>query len=149
MKVIPIKIKKLHQQASLPERKTREAAAYDVSACCPEREIALPYGKVVLVPTGIALEIPINYEAQIRPRSGFSTRNAILLPNSPGTIDSDYRGEVFIPLLNLGSEEFFVSHGMRIAQLLVRECFGISWEEVDVLADTERGKLGFGSTGTH
>ncbi|EMY79760.1 dUTP diphosphatase [Leptospira weilii serovar Ranarum str. ICFT] len=142
-----ISVKKLRPHAELPALQTKDAAGYDVHACLDSNLILEP-GKVVLVPTGLSFAIPRNYHFEIRPRSGFSTKNRILIPNSPGTIDSDYRGELMIPLLNLGESPFVVEHGMRIAQLLIRETWYAEWESVSEFTDrTERGANGFGSTG--
>lgn len=144
--MIQVQIQKTKASAELPERKTEGAAGYDLSACL-ESDLILPKGKVALVPTGLSLAIPVGFEGQIRPRSGFSTKHRILMPNAPGTIDSDYRGEIFVPLLNLGDEDFLLSHGTRIAQILIKRYEVVNFQLVDVLDETERGKGGFGSTG--
>jgi len=102
----------------------------------------------VLVPTNLKIELPLGLEAQIRPRSGLALKNKIILPNSPGTIDSDYRGEIKIIMMNLGTEPFMVNRGDRIAQMVISEYKKVSWEESKTLADTNRGEGGFGSTGT-
>ncbi|MCE9499790.1 MAG: dUTP diphosphatase [Leptospira sp.] len=103
---------------------------------------------ISIVPTGIFLEIPTGFDAEIRPRSGLSTKHRVIIPNSPGTIDSDYRGEILVPLLNLGDTDFTVSSDMRIAQLVLRTSISIEWsiaEELD--QKSVRGDSGFGSTG--
>ncbi|MDV6234725.1 dUTP diphosphatase [Leptospira ellisii] len=142
-----IAVKKLKQNAELPLLQTKHSAGYDVHACL-DSDLILEPGKVVLVPTGLAFSIPEEFHFEIRPRSGFSTKNRILIPNSPGTIDSDYRGELMIPLLNLGESAFVVEHGMRVAQLLIRKTWYADWELVNDFADeTARGTGGFGSTG--
>lgn len=143
-----ISVKKMKPNAELPSLQTTYSAGYDVHACLDSNLILEP-GKVFLIPTGLSFAIPSEYHFEIRPRSGFSTKNRILIPNSPGTIDSDYRGELMIPLLNLGDSPFVVEHGMRIAQLLIRRTWYSEWELVEEFADrTERGAGGFGSTGT-
>ncbi|HNC01253.1 MAG TPA: dUTP diphosphatase, partial [Leptospiraceae bacterium] len=112
--------------------------------------IQIDVGQTVLIPTGFCLEIPEGYFVEIRPRSGFSTKENIIIPNSPGTIDSDYRGQVFIPLLNLSQKPFQITNGLRIAQMLVAKSISIEWNLVDEISlDTERGTGGFGSTGRH
>lgn len=142
-----ISVKKIKSNAELPVLQTTHSAGYDVRACL-ESNLTLEPGKVTLIPTGLSFAIPSEYHFEIRPRSGFSTKNRILIPNSPGTIDSDYRGELMIPLLNLGDSPFVVEHGMRIAQLLIRKTWYAEWELVTEFSDrTERGAGGFGSTG--
>ncbi|PJZ53523.1 dUTP diphosphatase [Leptospira adleri] len=142
-----ISVKKIKSKAEIPVLQTTHSAGYDVHACL-ESNLTLEPGKVVLIPTGLSFAIPSEYHFEIRPRSGFSTKNRILIPNSPGTIDSDYRGELMIPLLNLGDSPFVVEHGMRIAQLLIRKTWYAEWELVAEFSDrTERDAGGFGSTG--
>ncbi|TGN19346.1 dUTP diphosphatase [Leptospira idonii] len=141
---VPVQI--LKPGAVLPDRKSNGAAGYDLSACL-ESDLILPVGEVVLVPTGLAFAIPDGFEGQVRPRSGFSTKNRILMPNSPGTIDSDYRGEIFVPLLNLGKADFVLEHGTRIAQILVKRYEAAEFTVVSTLEETQRGTGGFGSTG--
>ena len=143
-----IKIQKFYPDVKLPEKKTTGAAAMDIAAYCPKANIILPVGETVLIPTGFCLEIPEGYFIEIRPRSGFSSKENILIPNSPGTIDSDYRGQVFVPLFNLSKSPFTVTNGLRIAQMLVCRSIGINWTLVDEISlNTERGAGGFGSTG--
>ncbi|XDD51407.1 dUTP diphosphatase [Leptospira sp. WS92.C1] len=142
-----ISVKKLKSNAELPVLQTIHSAGYDVHSCLDQNLILEP-GKVILVPTGLSFSIPQEYHFEIRPRSGFSTKNRILIPNSPGTIDSDYRGELMIPLFNLGDSPFVIEHGMRIAQLLIRKTWYAEWEIVSEFEDqTARGAGGFGSTG--
>ena len=121
----------------------------DLAACLPESapSITLEPGRIIAVPTGWSLAIPRNYEAQVRPRSGLSTKHGITLPNSPGTIDSDYRGELKVALINLGREPFEITHGMRIAQLVIAPVAHAAISEVEELDATVRGAGGFGSTG--
>jgi len=104
-------------------------------------------GERVLVPSGFAIELPEGYEAQVRPRSGLALRHGITLPNSPGTIDSDYRGEIKVIVMNLGESAYTVKRGERIAQLVVAPVSRVVWTEVDELASTRRGEGGFGHTG--
>ena len=102
----------------------------------------------LIVPTGIRVEIPAGYEMQIRPRSGLATKFGITLPNTPGTIDSDYRGPLGVALINLGQDQFTISHGDRIAQAVIAPVLQVQFELVDQLSDTSRGAGGFGSTGS-
>ena len=136
----------------LPAYATAGAAGMDVCANLPPEARAhgqrLAPGARALVPTGLALEIPDGYEIQVRPRSGLALRHGIALPNSPGTIDSDYRGELGVILANLGNEAFTVTHGMRIAQFVLCPVVRVAWEERGALAESARGAGGFGSTGT-
>lgn len=128
----------------LPERATCHAAGYDIRAA---EEAVLAPGQILLVGTGLVMELPEGMECQVRPRSGLALRHGITLPNSPGTIDSDYRGEVRIILQNLGPEPVTLARGERIAQLVFARFEVPEVEEVDALSDTERGAGGFGSTG--
>lgn len=130
----------------LPEYQSEGAAGVDLRACL-EAALIIGPGETALIPTGLSVAIPAGYEAQIRPRSGLALNHAISLPNSPGTIDSDYRGEVQIILINHGQEPFTVEHGMRIAQMVVAPVVRAVWQEVGELPVTGRGAGGFGSTG--
>ncbi|MEA2721919.1 MAG: dUTP pyrophosphatase [Candidatus Eremiobacteraeota bacterium] len=130
----------------LPVYMTAGAAAADVVAAVAD-ELVLAPGDRALVPTGFALEVPEGFEVQLRPRSGLAVKHGITLLNSPGTIDSDYRGEVGIVLVNLGREPFTVHRGDRIAQLVVAPVVQASFREVEALATSTRGEGGFGSTG--
>ncbi len=129
----------------LPRYETEGSAGMDLVAA---ESVIIPAGKCLSVGTGLRISLPVGYEAQIRPRSGLALKKSILVPNSPGTIDSDYRGEIRVILINLGDEDFAVSLGDRIAQLVVAPVTRASWKEVDALDSTERGDGGFGSTGT-
>ena len=132
----------------LPTYETRGAAGMDLRAAIAEDErLILKPGQRKLVPTGFILEIPEGFEAQIRPRSGLAFKHGITCLNTPGTIDSDYRGEVKVLLVNLGEEEFEVSRGMRIAQMVVAPVTQVQVHEVSETGDTGRGAGGFGSTG--
>lgn len=132
--------------ASLPEYKTEGSAGADLRAFLREA-IALGPGERTAVPTGLRIELPPGFEAQVRPRSGLALRDGVTCLNSPGTIDSDYRGEIRVILVNLGSEAAIVRPGDRIAQLVVAPVIRARFAAVDSLAETERGAGGFGSTG--
>jgi dUTP pyrophosphatase len=136
----------------LPAYATAGAAGMDLCACLapPDRPtgLALAPGARALVPSGLAVEIPPGHEIQVRPRSGLALRHGLTLLNTPGTIDSDYRGELGVILVNLGQEPVAIAHGMRIAQLVLAPVARIAWTEPDSLADSTRGAGGFGSTGT-
>ena len=144
--MIKVKIVRLKEKASLPAYATAHAAGMDVSACL-DAPVTVEPSSSVLIPTGLAIELPEGYEAQLRPRSGLALRHLISLPNSPATIDADYRGEVGVILINHGREPFTVNHGDRIAQMVVSKVDRVAFEEVDSLSDTERGEGGFGHTG--
>lgn len=130
----------------LPEKATPGSAAFDLRAAVADELVLPPLGRA-LVPTGLVLEIPPGYEGQVRPRSGLALRHGISMPNAPGTIDSDYRGEISVPMVNLGSEPFTLKRGDRIAQLLILPVPEVVFEEVEELSDSGRGEGGFGSTG--
>jgi dUTP pyrophosphatase len=132
----------------LPAYETDGAAGMDIRAAIPEGErLVMRLGNRVLVPTGLIFEIPRGYEIQVRPRSGLAYKHGITCLNTPGTIDSDYRGEVQILLINLGEEKFVIERGMRIAQLVVAPVVQAGVEERPLAGMTERGAGGFGSTG--
>lgn len=124
-----------------------QAAGLDLSACLPGGSVVIEPGRIAPVPCGIAVAIPPGHEGQVRPRSGLATRHGISMPNTPGTIDSDYRGEVIVPLINHGREAFTVTHGMRIAQMVVAPVTRVEVTMVEDLEQTRRGTGGFGSTG--
>lgn len=132
--------------AILPSYQTVGAAGADLCAYLPEPVVLAP-GQRAMVPTGLSFAIPSGYEIQVRPRSGLAAKNGITVLNSPGTIDSDYRGEVKVILINLGTENFTISHGDRIAQMVVAPVVQAQFQVVESLAATERGQGGFGSTG--
>lgn len=142
-----IKFLRLHPDAQLPRYATKHAAGLDICACNDEDMVVAPQS-VALIPTGFAIELPIGYEAQLRPRSGLALKHAISLPNAPGTIDADYRGEIKIILINHGKEPFTVKKGDRIAQMVITKHERVDFVEADSLSDTERGTGGFGHTGT-
>ncbi len=130
----------------LPEYSTIHSAGMDIRANLTEPIVLKPLGRI-LVPTGLFIELPVGYEAQIRPRSGLALKKGITVLNSPGTIDADYRGEVGIILINLSNEDFVIQHGERICQMVIARHEHIAWEMVDVLEETVRGAGGFGHTG--
>jgi dUTP pyrophosphatase len=134
-----------HDGLPLPTRQTAGAAGYDI--CSAEPEFTIGPRERRLVRTGLALAIPAGYEAQVRPRSGLAVKHGLTLPNSPATIDSDYRGELMIPMINLGTEPVVVTRGMRIAQLVFQRVEAVELQEVAELPPSERGEGGFGSTG--
>ncbi|MCE8537746.1 dUTP diphosphatase [Ruegeria pomeroyi] len=132
----------------LPSYETAGAAGADIRANLPDRgSLTLAPGGRALIPTGLRVEIPAGFEIQIRPRSGLALKHGITLPNTPGTIDSDYRGPLGVILLNAGAEPFEVVHGERIAQLVVAPVVQARFDLVDSLDETARGAGGFGSTG--
>lgn len=130
----------------LPEYQTAHAAALDLSAAVPE-PLPIPPGAIAVVPCGFAMALPPGYEAQVRPRSGLASRHGLTVVNAPGTIDADYRGEVKVALINLGTSPMVVERGMRIAQLVVAPVPRVEWEVVAELPATARGAGGFGHTG--
>jgi dUTP pyrophosphatase len=145
---IKVRIKRLPRSLGLdlPRKASGGSSGVDLVACV-EAEVVLAPGAVALVPTGISLEIPRGYEAQVRPRSGLALRSAITVLNTPGTIDSDYRGEVAVILINLGKQPFAVRRGDRIAQMVFARVCEPVFEEADSLEGTERGEGGFGHSG--
>lgn len=146
MKNIELKIEKLEHCLGLPEYKTVGAAGMDLIASIPEAITLKPLERK-LIQTGIKIEVPMGYEAQIRPRSGLSIRHGITLINCTGTIDSDYRGEVCVPLVNLSSEAYTINPADRIAQMVIAEVAQAEIQIVTNLSETQRGEGGFGSTG--
>ncbi|MCR6670907.1 dUTP diphosphatase [Devosia ginsengisoli] len=132
----------------IPGRQTEGAAGMDLAAALPEGEaLVLVPGERALVPCGFAMALPEGYEAQVRPRSGLAVKFGVTVLNAPGTIDADYRGEVMVPLINLGQEDFTLRRGDRIAQMVIATISAASFLTVETLDDTERGHSGFGSTG--
>lgn len=130
----------------LPQYATEMAAGMDVRAALDAPVTLLP-GQRALIPTGLRVELPQGYEMQIRPRSGLALKHGVTVANAPGTIDADYRGEIGVILINLGNEPFCVNPGERIGQMVVAQYSRVTWQQVDVLGDTERGAGGFGHTG--
>jgi len=145
---VPVKIRRLAHGVGLdlPAYTTAGAAGMDLLAAveCP---VSIAPGQRALIPTGFSIALPPGYEMQVRPRSGLALKHGIVVPNSPGTIDEDYRGEVGVIVLNTGGEVFTVTRGMRIAQAVLAPVVRAAWHEVEDLDETERGAGGFGSTG--
>jgi dUTP pyrophosphatase len=134
------------QDLPLPAYLSSGAAGMDLAAAL-EGEVALAPGEIQLIPTGLALAIPAGFEGQIRPRSGLALKHGITLINSPGTIDSDYRGEIGLPVINLGPRPYTIRRGERLAQLVIQRIYRANLQETDRLASTERGQGGFGHSG--
>lgn len=141
-----IRVRRLAADLPLPSRASAGSAGYDLCAAV-DTPLALEPGDRALVPTGLAIELEPGWEAQVRPRSGLALRHGLTVLNAPGTIDSDYRGEVGVILINHGREPFTVERGERIAQLVLAQVAEVEWIEIDALTETERGGGGFGSTG--
>ncbi len=144
---LPLRIKRLSPHAVLPRYQSEHAAGMDLHAAVAE-SIRIEPGEIVLVPCGFAMAVPVGYEAQVRPRSGLASRHGISIPNAPGTIDSDFRGELMVSLINHARTPFTVEPKMRIAQLIVAPVARCLVEEAEELDETVRGEGGFGSTGT-
>ena len=142
-----INVKKLKSNALLPQYQTEQAAAMDVRACLDAPMTLQPLERA-MIPTGLAFELPVGTEMQIRARSGLSIKHGITMVNGVGTIDADYRGELNILLINLGQEPFTVEPDMRIAQLIIARYEAVTLQQVDQLSETARNSGGFGSTGT-
>lgn len=130
----------------LPHYQTAGSAGMDICASLDEN-VVVQARTTMLIPTGLYIALPLGFEAQLRPRSGLALKHGITLPNSPATIDSDYRGEIKIILMNLGNEDFEVKNGDRIAQMVITKYEQIQWDMVDTLDETDRGEGGFGHTG--
>jgi dUTP pyrophosphatase len=143
---VDVRFKRLRAGAQVPAYQSEHAAGLDLHACL-EAPLTLVPGDIALVPCGFAMAIPHGFEAQVRPRSGLATKHGIGMPNAPGTVDSDYRGEMMVPLVNLGRAAFTVEHGMRVAQMVIAPVARALVREVDELDGTARGHGGFGSTG--
>ncbi len=141
-----ILIKRFSKQVPIPKYETDGSSGLDLSACI-DKSIEIKPGKSKIIPTGLAVVIPENFEIQIRPRSGLAAKNQISVLNTPGTIDSDYRGELKVILINLGEKSFIVEKGLRIAQMVLCPVVKAKLKEVESLEDTKRGSGGFGSTG--
>ena len=141
-----ILIKRLSNNIPLPKYETEGSSGMDLTANV-NKVIEIQPGKSEIIPTGLSLSIPKNYEIQIRPRSGLAAKNQISVLNTPGTIDEDYRGEIKVILINLGEKKFKIEKGLRIAQMVLCPIIKAELEEVDELDETKRGSGGFGSTG--
>ena len=139
-----LKVQRLSDEAIIPRYHSAEAAGFDLHSI---DEVVLKAGERVAVRTGLAFEIDKGYEIQVRPRSGLAIKNGISVLNTPGTIDSDYRGEIMVILINLGKEDFAIHKGDRIAQAVVQRVWQVDFVEVNDLAQSERGAKGFGSSG--
>tara|TARA_B100000575_G_scaffold267630_2_gene245893 strand:- start:653 stop:1096 length:444 start_codon:yes stop_codon:yes gene_type:complete len=139
-------IKKLHSKVNIPEYKTPGSSGLDIEAFT-EKDLILKPNEIIIVPTGLSVAIEENLEVQIRPRSGLAAKNKITVLNTPGTIDSDYRGEIKVILVNLGTKDFVVKNGDRIAQMVICPILKAEFEIVNELPATLRGESGFGSTG--
>lgn len=143
---IVLKFQKLDNRVQIPKYQTSGSSGMDLCAFLEEDVILKPMERK-LIPTGLKMEIPIGYEAQVRPRSGLSIKNGITLINCIGTVDADYRGELKVPLVNLGQEEFVIKNGDRIAQMVIMPIVQPQIEVVSELSQTQRQEGGFGSTG--
>lgn len=141
-----IAVKRLAPDLPLPTYASAGSAGLDLLAAV-DREVTLPPGGIAAIPTGIALALPEGYEAQVRPRSGLALHHGVTVLNAPGTVDSDYRGEVSAILINHGKAEFSITRGMKIAQLVIAAHVRAEWQETSRLDETKRGAGGFGSTG--
>lgn len=147
---IPVSVRPLahFEGLDLPAYETEGAAGMDVRAAVPDGEpFVLAPGAHAMIPTGLSVAIPEGYEIQIRPRSGLAAKHGITCLNAPGTIDSDYRGEIKVILINHGSQAFTIERGERIGQMVLAPVTRLTWSEVEALPETERGAGGFGSTG--
>lgn len=131
---------------SLPAYETAHAAGMDLKASLAESLVLKPMQRL-LIPTGIYIELPVGFEAQIRPRSGLAFKHGISIVNSPGTVDADYRGEIKVLLINFSDQDFHINHGDRIAQMVIAKHEKIDWEQVEILGETLRGAGGYGHTG--
>lgn len=141
---LSIKVKRLRTEAITPRKYSKNASGVDLHSACVDE---IPAGKSKLIRTGIAIELPVGYEAQIRPRSGLALSYGITVLNSPGTIDADYRGEIGVILLNTSENTFYILRGDRIAQMVILQVLDVCFHEVDELSETDRGDGGFGHTG--
>ena len=141
-----ISIKKLYPDAVLPKYQTQQSAGLDLAAYIPIYRVLQPMERMI-VPTGLTIALPEGYEAQIRARSGLAIKHGVCLANGVGTVDSDYRGEIGVLLINLGAEPFTIEPGMRIAQMVITQHERAVWTVVDELPDSTRGDGGYGSTG--
>ena len=137
-----------HSSNPLPAYSTALSAGMDLRANLKQPVILKPLERI-LVPTGLFIELPVGYEAQIRPRSGLAIKKGITVLNSPGTIDADYRGEIQVILINLSAEDFKIEHGERICQMIISKHETVGWQSVEILEETARGEGGFGHTGEH
>jgi dUTP pyrophosphatase len=146
--MLKVRIRRLggNKDVELPTYMTENSAGMDIFAALEGEEVLLP-GERKLIPAGIEIEIPKGYEAQVRPRSGLAVKNGVTVLNTPGTVDSDYRGEIKVLIINHGGDPFVIKRGDRIAQMIVGPVSRVSWDLVENLDETKRGKGGFGHTG--
>jgi dUTP pyrophosphatase len=142
--IVEVRVKRLHPDAMIPKTARKGDVAFDLHSVI---DYEIQPGERYAIPTGIAVEIPLGYEGQVRPRSGLALKQGITVLNTPGTIDSGYRGEVKTIMINQGDVAFKITKGMRISQLAIRPVPDVEFIEVDELSDTDRGEGGFGSTG--
>ncbi len=147
MDKVVVKVQLISDGARLPVYGSSQAAGADLCACLGNQSLTIEPHRWALVPTGISIALPVGFEAQVRPRSGLAAKKGITCLNSPGTIDSDYRGEVKVILINHSDEPFVINHGERIAQMVIARHETASFEVVTSLDETQRGAGGFGSTG--
>ena len=148
MTIVDLKLLAHGAGLEIPSYETAGSAGMDLRAAIAEGEtLTLKTGARALVETGLAMALPIGFEAQIRPRSGLAIKHGVTCLNTPGTIDSDYRGEIKVILINLGEDDFDIKRGDRIAQMVIAPVIQAQWNEVDNLSTTDRGQGGFGSTG--
>ncbi|MBO4956394.1 MAG: dUTP diphosphatase [Rickettsiales bacterium] len=144
-----VKFKKLNENAIIPQYKTSGSAGFDLNVLLNNETEIIKKGEIKLLKTGLAIALPDGYEAQIRSRSGLSLKNGIIVLNAPGTVDSDYRGEVCLIIMNCGSEDYIIENGARMAQMVIAKYEKAEIEIVNDLDSTERGDKGFGSTGVN
>lgn len=144
-----VKFKKLNENAIIPQYKTSGSAGFDLNVLLNNETEIIKKGEIKLLKTGLAIALPDGYEAQIRSRSGLSLKNGIIVLNAPGTVDSDYRGEVCLIIMNCGSEDYVIENGARMAQMVIAKYEKAEIEIVNDLDSTERGDKGFGSTGVN
>jgi dUTP pyrophosphatase len=147
MHQVQVQFKRLSASATVPSYQSEHAAGMDLHAAI-EESITIEVGAISMIPLGFAIALPDHYEAQVRPRSGIASKFGVTLPNAPGTIDADYRGECCVPLINHGNKPFTVEPNLRIAQMIISPVVQASFEIVEELDETERGSGGFGSTGS-
>lgn len=147
MHQVQVQFKRLSASATVPSYQSEHAAGMDLHAAI-EESITIEVGAISMIPLGFAIALPDHYEAQVRPRSGIASKFGVTLPNAPGTIDADYRGECCVPLINHGNKPFTVEPNMRIAQMIIAPVVQASFVIVEELDETERGSGGFGSTGS-
>ncbi|MCC6906431.1 MAG: dUTP diphosphatase [Phycisphaerales bacterium] len=143
---VELRLERINADVPLPRYQTEHAAGLDLHAAL-DSPLVLEPGDIRLIPCGFRMAVPVGYEAQVRPRSGLASKHGISMPNAPGTIDADYRGEVCVPLINLGREPFTIEPHMRIAQMVIAPVAHARVVEVQALDETRRGQGGFGSTG--